>query len=136
MATTTATINIASADLTDNALNITNTATLNKKGNLEGLDTIISATKTFTSASVVDLLPIAGFQGDASVKVYIANTGTSESDYFTIGIDDEEIGRLYGGDWMFMPWNANDDGTDANDDDITIKPSVATAMTAEYIVFS
>ena len=70
MATTTATINIASAYLTDNALNISNTATLNKKGNLEGLDTIISATKTFTSDSVVDLLPIAGFQGDASVKVY------------------------------------------------------------------
>jgi len=130
MATTTATINIASADLTDNALNITNTATLNKKGNLVGLDTIISATKTFTSGSAVDLIAIAGFTGTAANKVYIANTGTSESDFFTIGIQTEEIGRLYGGDWMFIPWDAS------ADDDITITPSVATAMTAEYMVFS
>ena len=130
MATTTATINIASADLTDNALNITNTATLNKKGNLEGLDTIISATKTFASDSAVDLVAVTGFTGTAANKVYIANTGTSESDYFVIGIQSEEVGRLYGGDWMFIPWSAD------TDDDITITPSVATAMTAEYIVFS
>jgi len=130
MATTTATINIASADLTDNALNFTNTATLNKRGNLEGLDTIISATKTFTSTSAVDLVAVTGFTATAANKVYIANTGTSESDYFTIGIQTEEIGRLYGGDWMFIPWDAD------ADDDITITPSVATAMTAEYMVFS
>jgi len=130
MATTTATINIASADLTDNALNVTNTATLNKKGNLVGLDTIISATKTFTATSAVDLIAIAGFTGTAANKVYIANTGTSESDFFTIGIQTEEIGKLYGGDWMFIPWDAS------ADDDITITPSVATAMTAEYMVFS
>ena len=130
MATTTATINIASADLTDNALNITNTATLNKKGNLEGLNTIISATKTFASTSAVDLIAIAGFDALAANKVYIANTGASESDYFVIGIQTEEIGRLYGGDWMFIPWDAS------ADDDITITPSVATAMTAEYMVFS
>ena len=130
MATTTATINIASADLTDNALNFTNTATLNKRGNLEGLDTIISATKTFASTSAVDLVTVTGFTATAANKVYIANTGTSESDYFTIGIQSEEVGRLYGGDWMFIPWDAN------TDDDITITPSVATAMTAEYMVFS
>ena len=130
MATTTATINIASADLTDNALNFTNTATLNKRGNLEGLDTIISATKTFTSTSAVDLVAVTGFTATAANKVYIANTGTSESDYFTIGIQSEEVGRLYGGDWMFIPWSAD------TDDDITITPSVATAMTAEYMVFS
>jgi hypothetical protein len=130
MATTTATINIASADLTDNALNVTNTATLNKRGNLEGLDTIISATKTFTSTSAVDLVAVTGFTATAANKVYIANTGTSESDYFVIGIQSEEVGRLYGGDWMFIPWSAD------TDDDITITPSVATAMTAEYMVFS
>mgnify|MGYP003638938695 FL=1 len=130
MATTTATINIASADLTDNALNVTNTATLNKRGNLEGLDTIISATKTFTSTSVVDLVAVTGFTATAANKVYIANTGTSESDYFVIGIQSEEVGRLYGGDWMFIPWDAD------TDDDITITPSVATAMTCEYIAFS
>jgi len=130
MATTTATISLASGDLTSNALNITNTATLNKRGNEEGLDTVISATKTFTSTSAVDLVAIAGFEAGAANKVYVANTGDSVSEYFTIGIESEEIGRLYGGDWMFIPWDAN------TDDDITITPSVATAMTAEYMVFS
>jgi|TARA_R110000823_G_scaffold297211_1_gene417308 hypothetical protein len=130
MATTTANITISSADLTDNALNITNTATLNKRGNEEGLDTIISATKTFTSTSAVDLITVTGFTGTAANKVYIANTSTDTTTYFTIGIESEEVGRLYGGDWMFIPWDAN------TDDDITITPSVATAMTCEYIVFS
>ena len=130
MATTTATISLASGDLTSNALNITNTAILNKKGNEEGLDTVISATKTFTSTSAVDLVAIAGFEAGAANKVYIANTGKDNSEFFTIGIQTEEIGRLYGGDWMFIPWDAD------TDDDITITPSVATAMTAEYIVFS
>ena len=130
MATTTATIGLASGDLTSNALNITNTATLNKRGNEEGLDTVISATKTFTSTSAVDLVAIAGFEAGAANKVYIANTGKDNSEFFTIGIQTEEIGRLYGGDWMFIPWDAD------TDDDITITPSVATAMTAEYIVFS
>ena len=127
MATTTATISLASGDLTSNALNITNTATLNKRGNEEGLDTVISATKTFTSTSAVDLVAIAGFDAGAANKVYIANTGKDNSEFFTIGIQTEEIGRLYGGDWMFIPWDAD------TDDDITITPSVATAM---YIVFS
>ena len=130
MATTTATINRASADLTDNILNITNTATLNKRGNEEGLDTIISATKTFTSTSAVDLIAVTGFTGTAANKVYIANTSADTTTYFTIGIESEEVGRLYGGDWMFIPWDAD------TDDDITIKPSVATAMTCEYIAFS
>tara|TARA_R110000803_G_scaffold80_1_gene193 strand:+ start:318 stop:710 length:393 start_codon:yes stop_codon:yes gene_type:complete len=130
MATTTATINIASADLTDNILNLTNTATLNKRGNEEGLDTIISATKTFTSTSAVDLIAVTGFTGTAANKVYIANTSADTTTYFTIGIESEEVGRLYGGDWMFIPWDAD------TDDDITITPSVATAMTVEYMVFS
>tara|TARA_B110000285_G_scaffold226064_1_gene285194 strand:+ start:437 stop:829 length:393 start_codon:yes stop_codon:yes gene_type:complete len=130
MATTTATINIASADLTDNILNLTNTATLNKRGNEEGLDTIISATKTFTSTSAVDLIAVTGFTGTAANKVYIANTSADTTTYFTIGIESEEVGRLYGGDWMFIPWDAD------ADDDITITPSVATAMTCEYIAFS
>jgi len=130
MATTTANFSITSADLTDNALNITNTATLTKAGNEEGLDTVIHAHKTFTSQSTVDLVAVTGYTAEAANKVYIANTGTSSSEFFTIAIESEEIGRLYGGDWMFIPWDAN------TSDNITIDPSEATTMTCEYIVFS
>ena len=41
-------------------------------------------------------------------KVYICNASTTSEDFFIVTINDEEIGRLYGGDWMFMPWSASD----------------------------
>jgi len=129
MATTTATINILN-DVTGTGFSFSDTSTLFKAGNETGLDTVISAAKTFTSTSAVDLVAVTGFTASAANKVYIANTGTDSTEYFTIGIQSEEVGRLYGGDWMFIPWDAD------TDDDITITPSVATAMTAEYIVFS
>tara|TARA_R100000808_G_C2146181_1_gene154077 strand:+ start:1569 stop:1961 length:393 start_codon:yes stop_codon:yes gene_type:complete len=130
MATVTASISLQSSDLSNNQLSLTNTSTLTKAGTLEGLDTLISATKTFTSTSTVDLVAVTGFTASAANKAYICNTGTSSTEYFTIAVESEEIGRLYGGDWMFIPWDAN------TDDDITITPSVATTMTAEYIIFS
>ena len=42
-------------------------------------------------------------------KVYICNSSTTSEDFFIVTINQEEIGRLYGGDWMFMPWSASDD---------------------------
>lgn len=129
MANTTATLNILN-DITETGFSFSDTSTLFKAGNETGLDTVISAAKTFTSTSAVDLVAVAGFTAEAANKVYIANTGDSSTEFFTIGIESEEVGRLYGGDWMFIPWDAN------TSDDITITPSVATAMTAEYIVFS
>lgn len=39
-------------------------------------------------------------------KVYICNASTTSDDFFIVTVDQEEIGRLYGGDWMFMPWSA------------------------------
>ena len=47
-----------------------------------------------------------------------------------ITINAEEIGRLYAGDWMFIPWGAHD-----TDNDIKVTPSVATTMTFEYMLF-
>ena len=41
-------------------------------------------------------------------KVYICNSSTSDTDYVIITINQEEIGRLYAGDWMFMPWSVSD----------------------------
>ena len=41
-------------------------------------------------------------------KVYICNSSTSDTDYVIITINQEEIGRLYAGDWMFFPWSVSD----------------------------
>jgi len=132
MATVTADITLNSGDLSNNSLALYNTSTLTKAGGVDGLDTFISASKTYTSSSTVDLIAVTGYTASAANKVYISNTSTANpsTEYFTIAVESEEIGRLYGGDWMFFPWDAN------TDDDITITPSVATTMTVEYAVFS
>ena len=39
-------------------------------------------------------------------KIYICNSSTDDSDYVVVTINAEDIGRLYAGDWMLMPWSA------------------------------
>ena len=41
-------------------------------------------------------------------KVYICNSSATSDDFFEVIINQETIGRLYGGDWMFMPWSVSD----------------------------
>ena len=79
MATVTASISLSSNDLSNNVLNLSKTKNLWKAGTEEGLDTIISATKTFTSVSTVDLVSVTGFTASAANKAYICNTGTSST---------------------------------------------------------
>jgi hypothetical protein len=115
MATTTATITLASSDIMDNSLSISNTATLTKAGSSTGLpDTTGLSNKRIASAERQNLLVVdqTDATASASAKVYIKNTGTSTTRWATIGITsgdagaEVKLGRLYGGDWMFIPWNA------------------------------
>ena len=39
-------------------------------------------------------------------KVYLKNLSTTATQYFTVFIDQEEMGRLYAGDWALFPWSA------------------------------
>ena len=135
MATVNATISLAS-DITDNNISVSNTGILYKAGGTTGLDTMTSVTKRLTSTNQVDLIT-TGSVSTTHAYVYINNPSTDSTEYFNITIgnagggsatDTEEIGRLYAGDFMFMPWDV--------DDDICITPSVATKMTVEYMVFS
>jgi len=68
---------------------------------------------------------------DKSAKVFIKNHNDrgDGSKFVNILLTTVEIGRLYGGDWMFFPWNATDGK------DIEITPSDATETTLEYTVF-
>ena len=64
-----------------------------------------------TSAISADDGTIAFFEratANKANKVYICNSSTSDTDYVIITINQEEIGRLYAGDWMFMPWSVSD----------------------------
>jgi hypothetical protein len=132
MATVNATISLAS-DITDSNINVSNTSSLFEAGSTTGLTTMTSVTKVLSSTSQVDLIT-TGSVSTTHAYVYINNPSTDATEFFkiTIGAADggevEEIGRLYGGDWMWFPWDV--------DDDITVIPSVATDMTIEYQVFS
>tara|TARA_R100000541_G_scaffold13430_2_gene22420 strand:- start:458 stop:865 length:408 start_codon:yes stop_codon:yes gene_type:complete len=135
MATTNATIGLTSS-ITDSSLSVSNTTQLNTAGTTTGANTMTSVTKVLTSTDQVDLIT-TGSVSTTHAYVYINNPSTDETEHFKIVIgnagagsptDTEEIGRLYGGDFMWMPWDV--------DDDICIAPSTANDMTVEYMVFS
>ena len=137
MATTTATITLASSDIADNSLSVSNTMTLTTAGTTTGItETTGLARKKVASASLADLITVANTDVTAakSAKVYIKNTGTATDKYGLIGIGDSGgtptyLGRLYGGDWMLFPWDAN------AGEDITLTMSDATETVIEYMVF-
>tara|TARA_R110000744_G_scaffold375554_1_gene489083 strand:+ start:402 stop:821 length:420 start_codon:yes stop_codon:yes gene_type:complete len=137
MATTTAAITLTSTDIADNALSISNTMTLTTAGTETGLtETTGLARKKIASASLADLITVANTDVTAakSAKVYIKNTSTATDKYGLVGIGDSSgtpiyIGRLYGGDWMIIPWDAN------SGEDITMTMNDATATIIEYMVF-
>ena len=140
MATTTASIALSS-DITDTTLSVSNESTLYTAGTETGLDAMTSVTKVLESTNDVDLIT-TGSVSTTHAYVYINNPDADSTRYFHVQIGNavgsgtydngtlptEEIGTLYGCDWMWFPWDV--------DDDITVKPSDANKMTVEYQVFS
>lgn len=128
MPTTTATLTLNSADLTGDALALSTTATLTKAESTVGLDqTTGVARKIYSAATTADnIVAAADYTDDKAHKVYIKNLSTSQDEFVTIevGSSNVQLGRLYGGDWAFLPY----DGT--NDIDI----DTSAALTIEYAV--
>jgi len=152
MATINATIAISS-DITGYGTTINNLMTMTKAGTTAGLDQATGLVrKTLTSMNEVVLLDQgAGVVADVPVdkfssKLYIKNVNSDSSEFFTVGFGaastkqalsvadnstrSVELGRLYSGDFMIIPWDAASD-----ENDIFVKPSVATNMVIEYMVF-
>ena len=130
MATTIASISISSSDLMDNTIAISNTNTLYQAGGTTGVvETTGLAALKRTSISKIDLIEydednVSG----AAAKVYIKNTSSMSDEYVQVFVNSVELGRLYGGDWMFIPW------TGGSGEDIEIKPSSTDPVTLEYMV--
>ena len=109
MATTTATITIASADLLSDELALTTSATLTTAGTSTGVTQAsgLSRKTVVGDPAKPQILYRAGdYTAEKANKVYIKNTSVTAAEFFTVQIDQEVIGRLYAGDWMFMPWIA------------------------------
>ena len=129
MATTTATLTLSSGDLTSDALSISASSTLYKMGTTTGLDQTTGLTRKVyaTAQTNATLIDASLYDDNTHNRVYIKNVGTSTTDYFTItlGSSNIVIGRLYGDDWLFIPYEGE------QDIDIT---SSATSMELEYMV--
>jgi hypothetical protein len=106
MATTTATITLASADLLGDNLSLSSTTTLYDAGTITGLTQYEMGRVLIPSSNtnVILIDATAAGAGDSS-KVYIANKNTDVTQFVVISINDVELGRLYSGDWMFIPWS-------------------------------
>ena len=135
MATTTATINLTTDIAPTTA--ISKTMTMHKLGSSDGLEeTGGLRTKKFTATTATVVVEEDEFTNTKASKVYMRNTGSDKANFFYVAkhasaaaaaTDAETIGKLYGGDWMLIPYAA--------DVNITVAPNVAETMTLEWMVF-
>ena len=108
MATTTAAVTLSS-DLMQDTLSVSTETTLMKaRTTADGLDQVRMGYNKVPTGTSFDLLDATAAGADKAAKVLISNDSTDETYYVTIVIDAKEIGRLYAGDWMFIPWNQDD----------------------------
>ena len=152
MATINATITVSSADLTSSPLALSKTMTMTKAGTSTGLEfTSGLVRRKLTAITAIDLVTVGaqmyGTPTSAGAnKLYIKNTGSSSVDYIDIAIGSDNadageellattgnskitLGKLFGGDWMLIPFQGS-----ANNDILAI-PSTAEATTIEWMLF-
>tara|TARA_Y100001963_G_scaffold105529_1_gene145725 strand:+ start:585 stop:1004 length:420 start_codon:yes stop_codon:yes gene_type:complete len=113
MATTTASITLTS-DLLSDAMSVTADTVCMKAGSAsDGLDMMDYGYIDIATGTEYDLLDSnnSGLNTAKANKVYIANHSTDETFYVVVAIDGV-IGRLYAGDWMFIPWGCVDQHDD------------------------
>ena len=109
MATTTAAVTLTSDLLSDN-MSVSASTTCMKAGTTaDGLDQMESGYVEIATGTNFDLLNADNaLNKDKGNKIYICNDSTDETYYVIITIDATAVGRLYAGDWMFIPWGAED----------------------------
>ena len=130
MATTTATLTITS-DINTDALALTTTHTLNKAGTTIGLEQSSGLAKKIYAAAQTNttLISAGDYADNTASRVYIKNTGSSSTDYFTLelGASNIVLGRLYGQDFTWLPYEG--------EQDIDIS-STGTNMELEFMVIN
>ena len=134
MATTTATITLSSADLLSDNMSLSATMNLYKGGTTAtGLDQMNYHRLIVPTGTNFDLIEESAALTEDANYVYIINKNTDVTDYVKISINSEEIGRLYAGDWLFMPWDCDLSAAE-NDSTIEIQAFTHEAI-IEYALF-
>ena len=118
-----------SSDIQSDNLEFFKDKILYKAGTEQNLDQTTGLNKIILTATTnIVLLDSSAAGVGKAAKVYIANKSTDASEFVTITINAQIVGRLYAGDWMFIPWSQSDAAGN-----IELAPSVATALTVEYM---
>jgi hypothetical protein len=134
---TTATITLAS-DISSGFAGISKTMTLTKAGTSNDItETTGFSRRKLASTSAVDLITMASElvepADNTAAKIYIKNIGNNgvfdKTTYVKISINSQEIGRLYGGDWLMMPLTVVDA------DDVVATPEKDDIVVLEYAMF-
>ena len=108
MATTTASISLNSSDLLSDNMSLSASMTLYQDGTTAtGLDEVNYHKANIPTGTSFDLIEESAKLSEDASYVYIILKNTDVTDYVKISINTEEIGRLYAGDWLFMPWDSD-----------------------------
>ena len=111
MATTTAAVTLTS-DLLSDAMSVSASTTCMKAGTTaDGLDQMEYGVVEIPTGDEYDLIATTPTASKAS-KLYLKNHSTHETYYVAITQNSQAIGRLYGGDWMFIPADFHDAAAD------------------------
>jgi len=111
MATTTAAVTLTS-DLLSAPMSISATTTCMKAGTTaDGLDQMEYGYVDIASGTAYDIIGNTPTASKAS-KLYVKNHSTDETYYVSVVLDAQAIGKLYGGDWMFIPADFHDGNAD------------------------
>ena len=132
---TTAQLTLNSGDIAGDPVSVTKLMTLTKAGTTNDLDQSSGLNRVHLRSTTNKVLLAANAEGnDLAAKVYIINKSEDASLYVTVTINAQTIGKLYGGDFLFIPWSQTD--TDA---DIEIAATNWTSSTGdipvEYALF-
>ena len=135
MATTTASISITSSDLMPGStLSLNASSTLMEAGLTTGLTQIRTGVIDIATGTEYRIGPLAtevsGDAHDIGSYLYLCNNSTDDTYWVDFGIFETMMGRLYAGDWMFIPWNASD-----NNAEIEIEANTGT-NSIEWAFFS
>jgi len=118
---TTAAVTLTSDLLSDN-MSVTTSTTCMKAGTTaDELDGMEMGYLEVATGDEYDILDATVLGLDKANKVYICNESTDETYFVIVKIKTTVLGRLYAGDWMFIPW-----GAEHADSDITITSNTGT----------
>ena len=137
MATTTATLTLTSDAMAGNTISISKSMNMHKLASSTGLEEASGLnSKKFAATSAVAVIEHDEYTDTKASKVYMRNTSSDKAHYFYVAkhasaaaaaTDAETIGKLYGGDWMLIPYLA--------DVNITVASSSTDTVILEYMVF-